>query len=363
MHPVSLEEVERLARQQGATVIRAEEMPDLLGRREVSWTYVILRLPNDGTAALPLLRHVILNDQKSATYKLGLLRAICRAADGASGLARELEDDHVLLPLGLVALNWLRLYVPLVAQGVPQTPTNRGPEGLGFAKDGFQQLLAGAVPRLDLRSASRFQDAPGRALHMALQDAADTIVRMPAYYINYPGGGPVLPTERRRAANPAGGIIVLNEANLLSFGAMRVPTDLWRALQRFAVWIEPALISEWYRLMRAYAGRQGKSLDEGALNRAMIWADPAQDVALPRERSLQLMASGRAVDCVWSGRRLDARSLDIDHGLPWSAWPCSDLWNLLPAHRAVNQHQKRDRLPSDSTLQAARGRMVACCLF
>ena len=138
------------------------------------------------------------------------------------------------------------------------------------------------------------------------------------------------------------------------------PTDLWRALQRFAVWIEPALISEWCRLMRAYAGRQGKSLDEGALNRAMIWADPARDVALPRERSLQLMAGGRRVDCVWSGRRLDARSLDIDHGLPWSAWPCSDLWNLLPAHRAVNQHQKkRDRLPSNSTLQAARGRILA----
>ena len=77
-----------------------------------------------------------------------------------------------------------------------------------------RQLLAGAVPRLDLRIASRFQGAPGRALHMALQDAADTIVRMPAYYINYPGGEPVLPTERRRAANPAGGIIVLNEAYL-----------------------------------------------------------------------------------------------------------------------------------------------------
>ena len=51
--------------------------------------------------------------------------------------------------------------------------------------------------------------------------------------------------------------------------------------------------------------------------------------------------------------------MDIDHGLPWSAWPCSDLWNLLPAHRAVNQHQKRDRLPSNSTLQAARGRILA----
>ena len=55
---------------------------------------------------------------------------------------------------------WLRLYVPLVAQGVPQTPTNRGPEGLGFAKDGFQQAVAcrGSSPA---RSADR-QPVSGR---------------------------------------------------------------------------------------------------------------------------------------------------------------------------------------------------------
>ena len=55
-----------------------------------------LRLPDDGTGALPLLRHVILNDQKSATYKLGLLRALCRAADGQAGLARERARTHVV---------------------------------------------------------------------------------------------------------------------------------------------------------------------------------------------------------------------------------------------------------------------------
>lgn len=27
---------------------------------------------------------------------------------------------------------------------------------------------------------------------------------------------------------------------------------------------------------------------------------------------------------------------DIDHCFPWRAWPCDDLWNLLPTHRAVN---------------------------
>ena len=37
--------------------------------------------------------------------------------------------------------------------------------------------------------------------------------------------------------------------------------------------------------------------------------------------------------CVWTGQPLNRTTLDIDHMFPWTAWPCSDLWNLLPAHR------------------------------
>ena len=47
-------------------------------------------MADDGTGALPLLRHVILNDAKSATYKLGLLRALCRAAE-QDGLVPRLD--------------------------------------------------------------------------------------------------------------------------------------------------------------------------------------------------------------------------------------------------------------------------------
>lgn len=50
------------------------------------WFNVALRMPDDGTGALPLLRHVLLNDPKSAAYKLGLLRALCRT------LARPVSD-------------------------------------------------------------------------------------------------------------------------------------------------------------------------------------------------------------------------------------------------------------------------------
>jgi hypothetical protein len=51
--------------------------------------------------------------------------------------------------------------------------------------------------------------------------------------------------------------------------------------------------------------------------------------------------------------------LDIDHYLPWSAWPCGDLWNLLPAAAAINRHQKRDRLITAGVLAAARPRILA----
>ena len=62
--------------------------------------------------------------------------------------------------------------------------------------------------------------------------------------------------------------------------------------------------------------------------------------------------------CVWSGKALRAENLDVDHCFPWAVWPCGDLWNLLPTHRKVNQHEKRDRLPSDRLLRAAHDRIL-----
>jgi hypothetical protein len=125
-------------------------------------------------------------------------------------------------------------------------------------------------------------------------------------------------------------------------------------LQRYAAWVEPSLIAEWIRLMRGYAASQHRILDEGQLATAMTWADPERDVAVSRTISLTMLQSGHPVRCVWTGADLTPASLDIDHAFPWAAWPCGDLWNLLPAHRRVNQQQKRDLLPSDAMLQRAR---------
>ena len=99
--------------------------------------------------------------------------------------------------------------------------------------------------------------------------------------------------------------------------------------------------------------KQGRPVAEETFYLATRWSDPERDVRVARELALDLLKRDRLF-CVWTGKKLKEDSLDIDHCFPWSAWPCGDLWNLLPALRSVNQNQKSDRLPSAERLAEAR---------
>lgn len=200
-----------------------------------------------------------------------------------------------------------------------------------------------------------FTGSRASALHSALQEACKTIAEMPARYLKYPKGGVVFPVEqwRRTGAPPT---VTLEEGYLSSFGVLTMPLHLWKALQRFDAWIDPALVAEWKRLMQGYALGQGRELAEPVVMRAMTWSDPAREVRIARERALQLLGEG-ALHCVWSGRDLKAASLDLDHCFPWAAWRCDHLWNLMPCLPTVN-NRKRDRLPGDATLRSARDRIL-----
>lgn len=354
MHPVSVQEIEQLARRHGAYVERVSQDADFLGRHRISWKQIVIRLPDDGTGALPLVRRVVLNDNKSSTYKLALLRVLCRVANGTPGFARETAGEHVTIPLGVAALYWIRLYLPLLLRDMPQSPTNRsGFVRLGFANDALEQLRDTAA--YDLRAGMRVGFDRKQAVHRALLDACETIARMPATYMTYADGRAILPVERKPTRLPD--TLRLDEAYLSSFGTISVPTHLWRAMQRYSVWVEPALVEEWIGLTVGYAERQGRTLDEVALRQAMRWSEPVREVATVRNRALALLEDGDLF-CVWTGRKLHRRSLDIDHCFPWSVWPCDDLWNLLPAQHTVNQHKKRDLLPDDPTLRGASDRIL-----
>jgi len=351
MWPVSEHEVERLGLDFGLALrVATQAADDLGGRADVRWQTVVLDLPDDGAGALPLLRGVILKQEKSATYKLALLRCIARIADTSPNVAREC-DEHVELPLGLVALYWIRMFKPLVQRGLPQLPGER----MGFVTAAFAALAP--IAAYDLRLGASFSDDVGTALRRALADSAQVIARMPATHLTFANDQPVFPTSYGRL--PAGrGHVVLDMEFLWGYGVTRVPMTVWHALRRMSAWIEPMLVAEWVRLTRSFAAGRGKVTTADEVMDALQWIEPERDTSFVRSLVARRLADGRAVDCVWSGARLGTNAFDIDHCLPWSAWPCGDLWNLLPAGKALNRGRKRDLIVSSAALGAAKPRIL-----
>ena len=268
----------------------------------------------------------------------------------------EVQAGHVEIPLGVVALFWLRLYLPLLLAHLPQNPLNsRDFRRIGFAKEPLR-ALAGGLSALDLRPGARVSGDQGAMLHGALRDACSTIDRMPATFLTWPDGSRIFPVHRRTTRKP--GAMVLDRDYFRSFGTLHVPAHLWRAMQRYGVWIEPALVEEWIGLTAGYAEGQSRTLDERAVRDAMRWYEPERDRRTAKKRVDVLLEGESHLHCVWTGKRLRKGSVDIDHCFPWSAWPCDDLWNLMPATRQVNQREKGDLLPDDRTLRGARDHIL-----
>lgn len=347
MYEVTLHELSALSQQFGLRLVRASESADKLGRASVAWTTAVLGLPDDGLGALPLLRHLILVDEKSSTYKIALLRIVARIADTAAGAARH-EAEYVAIPMGLVALFWMRMYKPLIENDLPQMPSSRIGATPGFVTDSFNALRL--ISPVELRVGARFNGDTAKHLHRSLSEIAQLIRSMPARYLRWPASDePIFEIKPlRRTATPAH--LPVDDAFMWSFGEMRVPLQIWQALTRYNVWVEPVLVSEWVRLIEGYAGNQRANVRQLA-HALLAWSDPERDTRIARAAVARLREAGKHVYCVWSGQRL-REDYDVDHCFPFSAWPCGDAWNLMPASKPVN-NAKSNRLVTQLALERA----------
>ena len=352
MYEVALPELTAMAQQFGLRLVRTDDSLDRLGRPGISWTTAILGLPDDGLNALPLLRHLILTDGKSSTYKVALLRILARIADTAAGTARH-EPDSVVLPMGLVALFWLRMYKPLIEGGLPQMPPNRAGNAPGFVTDNFTALRP--VRPVDLRAGMAFHEDTARRLHCSLWEISRLIREMPVKYLRWPASDENIfhIEHRRRTSTPSS--LLIDDPFLWSFGEFHVPLPIWDALTRYNVWVEPVLVAEWVRLMASYAGQLAPAITQTAYS-LLAWADPERDTRFARAAVERLRTRGKAIYCVWSGQRLKD-DYDIDHCFPFAAWPCGDAWNLMPASKRIN-NEKSNRLVTQTALERASERIT-----
>ena len=345
--PVPVEEILGYAQRRALAVTGHSSKPDL-SRSHVDWETVVFTLPDDGTGSLPLLRHIIVNDDKSSSYKLGLLRVLTRIAGGAPGALSVRTDDYVEIPLGLVALFWLKQYKPLLLiHNMPQHPNTR--QGYGFAGDDFHRLAQ--VSNYDLRIGASCAGELAPVIIGAIRDAARSIVRMPAKYISYPGQGrPVFECERksvRKKIQP----VTLSLDFLSSFGTFRMPASLWDTFGHYACWLEPAILHEWAGLARGWGVSDYRAADLSLFD----WEEGRRDTSIAASRVAALKADGVQVPCVWSS--VTRRKLQIDHCFPWVRWMNNDLWNLVPASAEINL-RKGDKLPSAFTMHAAQDRIT-----
>ena len=346
-YETSVAELRDLSHSYALEFLQESTSSDQLGRADVNWTSTVFRLPDDGTGALPLIRHILINDDTSATYKPALLRAVLRAADNAKGAVLEKTRDHVTIPLGLVALYWLRMYRWLILdRSYHQMPPGNGPPAFDNKHFRFLRRLSES----DFRLGRRFTGAEAHHLIEAFRSIRKTIRRGPAHFITYPGSDDQV-FKYGSGHIRSSDTVTLNLDFLKTVGSLRIPRHVWDAFARHASWIEPSILSRWVELMESYDG----TAHTGAYREALAWPNVERSTQEVRKQARELRESGESIYCVWSGNELTDQYA-IDHCFPFKHWPNNHLWNLLPAAPGVNS-KKSDRLPSADQLEAAADRI------
>jgi len=362
MHTVCADELKQLATDVGLfTKLETEKEDDKLGRAHVSWQTVVLQMPDDGTGAFPFIRHVAINDGKSATHKLALLRVLLRIADGHSGAVLRREPspfgDRVILPVGLVALYWCHQYKDLIDKhNIYQRPGDE--PNMGFMKaNGWHKLTH--LQASDYRIGNLFTGDDAIALHKTISAAVSNIKTMPCRFIKMPNSDNTV-FEVANKTVIAKDSIFLDLQTLEQWGEFSLPESTWLAFNRYACWIEPVLVSEWVKTMASYSGNADYTSPEKQykLVQALNWEEPKRTTTEVRKRFEQLQTSlpkSEQIQCVWTAKSLK-KQYDIDHSMPFARWPNNDLWNLLPTDSTVN-NQKSDRLPTEHKLKRAKERI------
>jgi SOS-response transcriptional repressor LexA len=314
-------------------------MPDALERDGVTWRTIVLRRLDDARdRPLHLVEGILNRDQKVATYKLALFRALAEIAQTQSHVARFTPDGKVTIPNQAIAEKWLLYYWPIFASPTRILQgTSTGAADVAI-RPGMAPLIAHYAARGGLSAfyiewrSGRMNPQARKLANQALAKLRSTIWSMP---VRHAGGGEfdVLQYDRTEKA------VVMD-------------ASLWRELCLTGNWIRDATVLRWAELTEQFNRRTIKA--SAVIDCLLTVPDEARNVADARDFYLNW---GQRF-CVWTGQPLTG-AFQVDHAMPFSLWRNNDLWNLLPASDRANR-EKRDRLPTYDLLQRQRDSIIHC---
>ncbi|MBY6197354.1 class I SAM-dependent methyltransferase [Vibrio hangzhouensis] len=356
-YPVSVAEIEKYAKDTALLVKEISDSDDSLKREQVTWQTVVLSLPDDGSGDLNKVRHIIVNDSKSATYKLALLRVLLRIADAHPGCVSDQTDGEVAIPLGLVALYWIKAYKRLIDYGKLQQSSDPN-KGLGFVTDdGWNKLKHLSAD--DLAVGNIFFGDDAKALQKAIQSTIKTMKEGPIKFITTGSSyekkrefSTVAPAKKRRSQDT----VYLNTDFFESYGFFTLKRSLWECFRIYNAWIEPLIVNQWVMQMQRFELNRKNEISLQTYHNCLVWLDKDRDTREVRKRVSELQQNKHRVSSVWSNTKLN-KAFHVDHCLPFAYWPNNDMWNLMPATEKENT-SKNDRLPSKHRLAESRHRIV-----
>jgi len=354
------EQIQLLFERLGFRLITLRKESDSLSR-DLVWHILVMENATNspGHRSVDQIESVISKDQKDATYKLALLRALCAIAQTEGQTVSWANDGFVEIPLGLIAEKWLFYYWPIVAldrdDGKVVMPQKRGMEErmpIAFRK-AMRTLIRAYGDRglnaiySDYKSAS----VPGELgvlLDQAIRSIANTIVTGPvAYtgggrhpYFGYVGGN----KTRARCVDP--------RITCERLGRVRVPAEMWREMCLIGQWIGESLILRWAEL--TYEITDGRVSIQSVIDRLLEQPDPDRDVKLARD----VYETATGLTCVWTDEPL-CMDWHVDHAVPFSVWHNNDLWNLFPCSRKANT-QKSNKVVTIDLLHKRRENIIQC---
>ncbi len=352
---VSVEELEQLSKNSVLHLSHVTDSDDSLNRQAVWWQTVVMTLPDDGSGDLKKIRHIIVNDSKSATYKLALLRTLLRIADAHSGAVIDRSDGKVAIPLGLIALYWIRQFKRLIDKEDIQQNANAS-IGLGFIKtDGWHKLNDFNLGADDLSIGALFCGEQAKALDKTIKDSLATIKDGPVKF-TYQGSmeNPYFSMERARPKHSDS--FVIDSLFLESYGKFVLDESLWDCFRLYHSWIEPLVVNQWVMEMQRFKLNRERNISLQTYHDCLVWIDKKHDTKDVRKRIECLRESDLRISSVWSGTKLN-KEFHVDHCLPFAYWPNNDKWNLLPTTSKENL-SKSDKVPTAYRLQASKQRIL-----
>ncbi len=243
---------------------------DRLGRRDVWWDSVLLRMPDRHADMLPVYRDGIIHATKNTSYKLGFAHSFIEILRRHPEIIREADDARFAIPLGPILPYWIRLYDGLAAQGLLQIRPSRKLSDPMNATRRFADVAQGLDAQAIVDGAHFTGDQAGIVLRMLNRARTAIVQDGPVRFITRPDSHtpiftyqPAPPHQKPPGQKPPGQLRI-DPCDLgHRFGDLLVAKDFVRAGLDYAPLIDAGIQREWIRFTSQVAGLGGSAEDPG----------------------------------------------------------------------------------------------------